>query len=96
VVREPVRKLGPEERFFGPIGLLLAHGRRPDFLLYGVCAALLARIPGDEQSATIQDRMQKKGVSCLDELTGQTVPAAVLERIESLLPRVRAGFAGST
>ena len=59
VVREPVRKLGPEERFFGPIGLLLAHGRRPDFLLYGVCAALLARIPGDEQSATIQDRMQK-------------------------------------
>jgi len=93
VVREPVRKLGPEERFFGPIGLMLAHGRQPDFLLYGVCGALLARIPGDEQSARIQERLLKDGVSCLDELTGQTVPAAVRERIASLLPRVQAGFA---
>jgi mannitol-1-phosphate 5-dehydrogenase len=96
VVREPVRKLGPEERFFGPIRLMLAHGRMPDFLLYGVCAALIARIPGDAQSARIQERMRKEGLSSLDGLTGQTVPAAVRERIESLLPRVRAEFAGST
>ena len=93
VVREPVRKLGREERFFGPIGLLLAHGRMPESLLYGVCGALLAHIPGDEQSARIRALIRQKGVSCLDELTGMTVPAAVRARIESLLPQVQEEFA---
>jgi len=93
VVREPIRKLGRDERFFGPIGLLLAHGRMPESLLYGVCGALLARIPGDEQSARIGSLLRRKGVSCLDELTGINVPAAVLEKIELLLPRVREEFA---
>jgi mannitol-1-phosphate 5-dehydrogenase len=95
VVREPVRKLGREERFFGPIGLLVAHGRMPEFLLYGVCGALLARIPGDEQSALIQSKIQTEGLSCLDELAGFAVPAAVRARIASLLPRVQEEFAKS-
>jgi mannitol-1-phosphate 5-dehydrogenase len=93
VVREPIRKLGRDERFFGPVGLMLAHGRLPEFLLYGVCGALIARIPGDEQSSRIGELIRQRGVSCLDELTGMTVPSAVRERIESLLPRVREEFA---
>jgi mannitol-1-phosphate 5-dehydrogenase len=93
VVREPIRKLGRDERFFGPVGLMLAHGRLPEFLLYGVCGALIARIPGDEQSSRIGELIRQRGVSCLDELTGMTVPPAVRERIESLLPRVREEFA---
>jgi TorA maturation chaperone TorD len=65
----------------------------PESLLYGVCGALLAHIPGDEQSARIRALIREKGVSCLNELTGMTVPAAVRARIESLLPQVQEKFA---
>ena len=44
---------------------------------YGVCAALLSRIPGDEQSQRIASLLQKEGASC----------------IEALLPVVRERFA---
>jgi mannitol-1-phosphate 5-dehydrogenase len=92
VVREPIRKLGRDERFFGPIRLMLSHGRQPQSLLYGVCAALLSRIPGDEQSAEIGRLVEAKGVSCLNELSGMVVPGEVLSRIDALLPRVREQF----
>jgi mannitol-1-phosphate 5-dehydrogenase len=93
VVREPIRKLGAEERFFGPIGLMLRHGRQPEYLLYGVCAALLSRIPADEQSDRIAALLAERGVSCLDQIVGAPVPSPVLSRIESLLPVVRERFA---
>jgi mannitol-1-phosphate 5-dehydrogenase len=96
VVREPIRKLGKDERFFGPIELMLRHGRQPEWLLYGVCAALLSRIPGDEQSqriAALLHLLQKKGASCLEQLVGAPIPSPVLARIEALLPVVRERFA---
>jgi mannitol-1-phosphate 5-dehydrogenase len=92
VVREPIRKLGHEERFLGPVRLMLSHGRQPEWLLYGLCAALLARIPGDEQSARIGRLLDQEGVSCLNELSGMEVPATVLSRIDALLPRIRHEF----
>jgi mannitol-1-phosphate 5-dehydrogenase len=93
VVREPIRKLGAEERFFGPIGLMLRHGRQPDYLLYGVCAALLSRIPADEQSDRIAALLAERGVSCLHQIVSAPVPSSVLSRIETLLPVVRERFA---
>jgi len=92
VVREPLRKLGPEERFFGPIGLMLKHGRQPEHLLYGVCAALLSRIPNDWQSEETASLLESYGASCLVQITGASVPDAVLSRVEALLPVVRARF----
>jgi mannitol-1-phosphate 5-dehydrogenase len=92
VVREPIRKLGSEERFFGPARLMLSHGRQPQWLLYGLCAALLSRIPGDTQSAEIERLLRDKGVSCLHELSGMAVPEGMLASINALLPRVRQEF----
>jgi mannitol-1-phosphate 5-dehydrogenase len=92
VVREPIRKLGREERFFGPVGLLLKHGRQPDAILAGVCGALLARIPGDEQSRRIAELVRTRGAACLEELVGGPAPPTVLARIEAMLPVVRARF----
>ena len=60
---------------------------------YGVCAALLSRIPGDEQSQRIAALLQKEGASCLEQLVGAPIPSPVLARIEALLPVVREGFA---
>lgn len=87
VVREPARKLGPEERFLGPAALMLKHGRNPQYLLYGLCAALLARIPGDEQSERIASQS-------LPEIAGAAVPEEILSRVEALLTVVRESFGG--
>ena len=92
VVREPIRKLGPEERFFGPIGLMLKHGRQPDNVLLGVCGALLARIPGDEQSQRIAGLLAQQGARCLEEIVGSPLPPALISRVDELLPVVRARF----
>jgi len=93
VVREPLRKLGPRERFFGPIALLRKHGREPRFLLYGVCAALLADIPGDAESRELRRLVAAGGVRrVLTELLGEA-PTSLVSGIETLLPRIQAQFA---
>lgn len=93
VVRDPLRKLGPTERFFGPVGLLLRHGRTPDALLQGVAAALVARIPGDAQSQSIASALAGRGVAAALELAGTRVPATVVAAIEARLDPVRRRFA---
>ena len=92
VVRDPVRKLGPDERFFGPVRLMLKHGRQPEHLLYGACAAMLADIPGDAGSRTIRQTMEQGGVRRLLEELRVGVPDAVVQTIERLLPQVRQRF----
>ena len=92
VVRDPMRKLGPDERFFGPIRLMRRHARQPHHLLYGPCAAMLADIPGDAESATIRQVLSQRGVAgVLDVLR---VPDAddLTERIEHVMPHVRRVF----
>jgi mannitol-1-phosphate 5-dehydrogenase len=92
VVREPARKLGKDERFFGPLRLMLAHGRKPEHLLYGICGALLSRIPADAQSLDIERQMREKGPACLSGIAGFAVPDDVVARVRELLPVVRERF----
>jgi mannitol-1-phosphate 5-dehydrogenase len=92
VVRDPVRKLGPEERFFGPIGLLLRHGRQPRFLLYPVAAAMITRIPGDPSSDALLSAMADGGVAAALYLCGARVPQSVVDGIQAILPEVRERF----
>ncbi|HUJ76100.1 MAG TPA: hypothetical protein VL359_14650 [bacterium] len=94
VVREPARKLGRDERFFGPVALMLRHGRVPEYLLYGVCAALLSRIPADAQSARVQKLVRERGAACLPEIVGAPVDPRVLARVGTLLPEVQRRFGG--
>ena len=92
VVREPLRKLGPAERFFGPVRLLLKHGRKPDYILHGLCAALLADVPGDAESARLRRLMEAGGVRKVLQALEVRIPAEVLHKIESLLPSIREAF----
>jgi mannitol-1-phosphate 5-dehydrogenase len=92
VVRDPVRKLGAEERFFGPIGLLLRHGRSPEYLLYGVAAALIARIPGDAASKALEDALAAGGVAAALKLCGSGATPEVIRAVETLIPEVQRSF----
>ena len=94
MIRDPIRKLGAEERFCGPIQLMLKHGRQPDFLLYGMGAALLSKIPHDAQSALLQQLLQAGGVWRVLEHLQVNLPDAVVNRLNELLPIIRREFAG--
>jgi mannitol-1-phosphate 5-dehydrogenase len=94
VVREPLRKLGPSERFFGPVGLLLKHGCEPDHVLRGLCAALLADVPGDSESARLRQLLQEGGVRRVLQAVEVHLPDEVVRKIESLLPAVRQASRG--
>jgi len=89
VVREPIRKLGPEERFFGPAALLLKHGREPRVLLHGPCAAMLARIPGDPESERMGRLLEDGGVRGVLAAIGVRMPDPVVRTMEDLLPVLR-------
>ncbi|OPY85884.1 MAG: Mannitol-1-phosphate 5-dehydrogenase [Smithella sp. PtaU1.Bin162] len=92
VVRDPLRKLGKDERFIGPLSLMLKHGRKPHYLLYGICAALLGEIPGDKDSETIKNYMAKSEIKELFKSIGVVLEPAVLNDIINLFPVVRKEF----
>ncbi len=93
VVRDPLRKLGPDERFFGPIDLVTRHGREPRHLLFGAAAALAARIPGDAQSARIAAALAAGGVGAVLSLAGVEARPGLVAGLEAALAEVRARFA---
>jgi len=84
VARDPIRKLGPTERIFGPIGLCLKHGITPRCLARTAAAALLVRVPGDSQSEKLARMMGVSGpLETLRQILGRHVPSAVAPIIEA-------------
>lgn len=55
VGREPLRKLGRHERFIGPAAEAAERGLATGALLRAVAAALRFQVPGDPQSAQLQE-----------------------------------------
>jgi mannitol-1-phosphate 5-dehydrogenase len=58
VGRQPLRKLGRHERFIGPAAELAENGTTPTALLEAVGAVLRFRVPEDEQSVELQQRLR--------------------------------------
>jgi mannitol-1-phosphate 5-dehydrogenase len=92
VVREPLRKLGPDERFFGPAKLMLKHGRRPEYLLFGACAALLAKIPDDADSGKINTAIGRGGLGEVFSTLLPETPDILRSSVKQLLPNIKKIF----
>lgn len=61
VGREPLRKLGTDDRLLKPIITALGHGLPVDNLLFGVSACLYFDNPDDPESETMQERIAERG-----------------------------------
>jgi len=61
VIRQPIRKLGREERFLGPLRLCEKYRLPSAALCYGIAAVMACRMPGDEQFDRIAQTMQWLG-----------------------------------
>ena len=106
VIRDPVRKLGYDDRFFGTMRLAIEHGIRPTYLARGAAAAVVSMVRHQDQ---LQDRPAQLPASferlTRDSLHGMLFgiwgreDAAASQAIEltwramqELWPRKRSGF----
>jgi mannitol-1-phosphate 5-dehydrogenase len=65
VVRQPLRKLGGQERLVAPARLALQYGLPRDRIVRGIVAALKYHHPGDPQSLQMQRAINDNGIKDL-------------------------------
>lgn len=65
VARDPLRKLGPEERLVGQLRLLEAHGLPIGAVCRTIAAAMHYFSPHDEESMELQRRLDRCGVGAV-------------------------------
>jgi mannitol-1-phosphate 5-dehydrogenase len=62
VVRQPLRKLGPQERLLGPARLAPQYGLPRHHIVWGIVAALRYSHPADAQSVEMQRMIKEQGL----------------------------------
>lgn len=62
VGRNPLRKLGAEERLLGPFHLAKKHSLPTDHLAMAIAAALMYRNDEDDQAVELRDTVEKFGI----------------------------------
>ncbi|KIJ57245.1 hypothetical protein M422DRAFT_40742 [Sphaerobolus stellatus SS14] len=71
VGRQPLRKLGPNERFIGPMNICEEYHLPMRNLAMGVAAALMYRNGDDDQTEVIKETIDKLGIEkSIEDLTG--------------------------
>ena len=79
IARDPIRKLGPEDRFIGPISIALKVGVNPKNIALGCAAAIYYENPEDEVAVELVKIRKEKGVDyileniCKQDLNGPVV-----------------------
>ena len=61
VCREPLRKIGPQERLIGPINLCVKHGLPMEHLCRAVAVVLTTFMPGDGQYVQLKAMLAEGG-----------------------------------
>ena len=61
VARDPLRKLGPEDRFVGGAKLALEYGIEPKNVAVGIAAALLYDVADDPSAPDVQKKLRELG-----------------------------------
>ncbi len=84
VGRDPIRKLGPDDRLIGSIRLCLEQGVYPKRIAAVTAAALCYDSPTDEEARQLQRLIGESGVErVLEELTGIGADSQIAEEILS-------------
>lgn len=86
VGRDPIRKLGLNDRLVGACRLVERYGRVPENLSLGISACLLYSAGDDPSSVALQDKISKKGIDhVLSEICG-------IKKGETLYELVKKGY----
>jgi mannitol-1-phosphate 5-dehydrogenase len=81
VARDPIRKLGPDDRLIGGAKLALAYEIRPTNICLAIAAALAYDEPGDPSSVEIQSMIKEKGIEGVLETVSRLEPDSIIVEI---------------
>ncbi|MCD6646138.1 mannitol-1-phosphate 5-dehydrogenase [Vibrio cholerae] len=85
VGRQPLRKLGANDRLIKPLLGTIEYGLPNSMLLKGIAAALKYRNSSDPQAVELQQSIEKEGVrSTLARYTGLAAESVEVQQIEAL------------
>jgi mannitol-1-phosphate 5-dehydrogenase len=92
VGRDPIRKLGPNDRLVGGAKIAYQYGIVPDNLSLAIAAALSYGHPDDAEAEKLQEKIEKEGLDRVLEDVCQVEPKSDLgrlikEKYKSLSPR---------
>lgn len=62
IARDPIRKMGPEDRLIGSATLCLSQGIFPEYIAIACAAALCYDQPDDPQALKLQEIIQQSGI----------------------------------
>ncbi|RBM89058.1 mannitol-1-phosphate 5-dehydrogenase [Vibrio paracholerae] len=89
VGRQPLRKLGANDRLIKPLLGTIEYGLPNGMLLKGIAAALKYRNDSDPQAIELQQGIEKEGVrSTLARYTGLTADSIEAQQIEALYQQI--------
>ncbi|TQP50315.1 mannitol-1-phosphate 5-dehydrogenase [Vibrio cholerae] len=89
VGRQPLRKLGANDRLIKPLLGTIEYGLPNGMLLKGITAALKYRNDSDPQAIELQQSIEKEGVrSTLARYTGLTADSIEAQQIEALYQQI--------
>ena len=94
VGRQPIRKLGKNERLIKPLLGTLEYNVSNEYLITGIAAAL--RFKGeDEESIMLEKMITEKGVEeTLKEITGNTIDDVMIDKIMGIYEKMGTGTKG--
>lgn len=86
LARDPLRKLGPEDRLVGAARLALKHGITPQALAWGIAAGMFYDDPQDPRAIELQQSLAAEGIeSLLQSLCGLDLNAQPSRQLTKLV-----------
>ncbi len=83
VGRDPIRKLGPNERFVSPLTQFVSAGGQSEFLTVGMAAGYLFSAPGDDKAELLQDMIAKNGIEYAIRNVSKDLNEGAIDKIAS-------------
>jgi len=81
VARDPIRKLGKDDRLVGTARAALSAGVQPTYIAFGIAAAIHYDEPHDPESVTLKELREKEGVEAVLRKVCQLSPGDTLHDI---------------
>lgn len=89
VGRDPLRKIGKNERIAGGIGLCLSEGIYPDNICFVMAACLCYNYPDDVKAVEMQEIIKTKGVETLLKEISGIIDEGIIGRIKKYYKELR-------
>jgi mannitol-1-phosphate 5-dehydrogenase len=93
VGRDPIRKLGPDDRLVGAVKFTMSQGIFPENVCKGIAAGLLFNPAGDPTAPKVQEIIKNNGLeAALSEICGLNGTSKITSAVLEALPIIKKEF----